>query len=214
MPATYDTDNARTVISESVTDLTIVIPVMKDKGGATFLGLWLCGWAFGEVIVAYVIVAGLLGIGPVPVHGMTWKTAIIAGLWLAGWTAGGVVAMYQLLWLVAGREEVLATAETLCISDAVPGWRRTRNYDMLKVSDLRAGYPFLLAPDVRLSKDYYRGGACIMFRDGGKAKAFGRNLGEEDARAIVEAFRRRFPAAVAAEPYADFADEGDEQQEE
>jgi len=85
-------------------------------GGALFLGIWLCFWAFGESIVLSILANGasvlLTGheISGRP-HAVEPVSMIGVGafllVWVTFWTFGGVMAIAELLRLVSSEETLL-----------------------------------------------------------------------------------------------------------
>jgi len=93
-------------------------------GGALFLGVWLCFWLVGEVIVVGVLVSGgwvmLTGrefsgqprtIEPVSVLGVGGFLLV----WVSFWTLGGAMAIAELLRLVSSEETLMIGPADLTI---------------------------------------------------------------------------------------------------
>ncbi len=79
-------------------------------GMAGFLAFWLCGWAFGEILVAGVLFTGLFT-RETPV-----LTQVFLGVWLGGWTLGGAFTIHTLWKLLRPTrpEIVLLEMDRLC----------------------------------------------------------------------------------------------------
>jgi hypothetical protein len=82
----------------------IPVPGAQRYSGAAFLAFWLCGWAFGEVMVAAQLARG------------GWHLFLIG--WLGAWTIGGGCAIYA-LWnlLRPSRPESVTLGEDLFVYD-------------------------------------------------------------------------------------------------
>jgi hypothetical protein len=91
-------------------------------GGATFLIVWLAGWAVGECFACWILGRGawslLTGQPPGVGHKqLEFGVALGAGLflifWLVLWTIGGLAAGHELLRLLFGRDILLARHDGL-----------------------------------------------------------------------------------------------------
>lgn len=91
---------------------------------ATFLGVWLCGWAVGEVMVAGILIALAIGwitgdpVGPNLESQGAGTTVVGVGfllVWLIGWTFGGVMAIRQLLRSVWAEDRLIAAGHGLVL---------------------------------------------------------------------------------------------------
>jgi hypothetical protein len=102
-----DTIRSRVTLDE-INGLEITIPAERNRWFIGFGGVWLIGWAFGEVMVAGWLVAMALGfpVGQGHVHGASMSPAAFMILWLAGWTVGGVIMMHAYIWQLRGRAAV------------------------------------------------------------------------------------------------------------
>ncbi len=87
----------------------ITIPSRKNWFIILFLGFWLMGWAFGEIMVLGIIgtsvFAAAVGKTPDASAGFLGVSGFLL-FWLAGWTVGGGYAIYLFLWQVTGKEVV------------------------------------------------------------------------------------------------------------
>jgi hypothetical protein len=82
---------------------------------AAFLLVWLCFWAAGETIVAYLLVRGAIALitgeplpeGPQPRLGPALAAGAFMLFWLAFWTVGGIAAMRELLKLLWSEDRII-----------------------------------------------------------------------------------------------------------
>ncbi len=91
-------------------------------GGAAFLGLWLCFWMLGEVLVGWILLAGgwslITGEPPGPGREpLAVGPSLFAGVfmlaWLAFWTLGGLMAWHEFFRLVWSGDRLLARTDGL-----------------------------------------------------------------------------------------------------
>lgn len=94
-----------------------------------FLAVWLCGWAFGEVMV----VGSLLGLLPQQLGGQTGFLLI----WLVLWTIGGLGAASYLMWTLFGREEIEVDLARLKHAYRLLGLAHVRAFEPSKIGTVR-----------------------------------------------------------------------------
>ena len=157
----------RYITTRDADGLTIRIPSKLNVFAVGFLMVWLCGWALGEVSVAKIIFFML------PKQPAPFAFLIV---WLCFWTFGGLGAMYQLLWQFSGREIIKTSSSAFGIKRELPGYSRTREYDLSQVRRLRVAPLF------------YRG-VCrenLAFDYGSKTVRFGADVDEAEAGSILQ----------------------------
>jgi hypothetical protein len=104
---------------------------------ATFLALWLVGWAFGELFALAALVHGLvawLGLGPAgPAAGVGGTSALLAGafllVWLTFWTLGGLVAIRELLRMLWAVDDLELNGDELVQIRRLGPLSRRRRFD-------------------------------------------------------------------------------------
>ncbi len=187
----------RCKIEEAAEGLVITIPARKRWFMILFVGFWLCGWAVGEVFEGGVLIQGLFG-GDAPWHEANGAFSI--GLlvfmlaWLGGWTVGGLFAIYAWLWNVAGRQVVTVGVDGIRIENAVPMWRRGKEYRLADVRSLRVAPEQLTMWTFREGMRFWGiGGGLLAFDYGAKTVRFGAGLDEAEAKMILAAIARRCP---------------------
>lgn len=175
----------RVAIEGGPEGLEIVIPASRSLFLVIFLGVWLVGWAMGEVNALSQALSGRMGL-PSPV----------LLFWLFLWTAGGLVALYVWLWRLAGKERILMGASTLRIKQDILGFGRTRVYELRKIRRLRV-VPLAAGSanrDVTAKLSGLAGGG-IEFEYENRAIQFGFSIDEAVARMIVDRMRQRYAFA-------------------
>lgn len=102
---------------------------------AGFLGIWLCGWAFGEVTVLGILLHTVwLFFNPPPSPAPAPSVgggAIVTGfllLWLIFWTFGGIMAIRELLRALWSTEIFLVTPEGLTVTRWLGPFRSQKQY--------------------------------------------------------------------------------------
>jgi hypothetical protein len=93
--------------------------------GAAFLGLWLCGWAAGEVfVVVFLVGIAWQGLTGQPIHpGLptiedSTAPLAVAGLlllWLTLWTLGGVAALWSFLRMLWAEDRLVVRSDALVV---------------------------------------------------------------------------------------------------
>ena len=104
--------------------------------GAAFLGVWLAGWAAGEVIVVGLLTIGgwslVTGRPPEPGRapleaGPSVAIGAFLALWLALWTFGGIAALYEFFRLLWSVDRITADPSGLDVTRRIGLFiRRTR----------------------------------------------------------------------------------------
>jgi hypothetical protein len=173
-------------IAESPRGLEVVVPARRSWFVPSFLGLWLCGWAAGEIAVSTQLLTSARDVG---------GARLFMLVWLAAWTLGGGFALYVFLWSLVGRERIVLTPSILSIQRELFGLGRLREYELIHVRDLRVSRDVYNPFDVRSGLQFWGiGGGAIAFDHGAGTVRFGAAIDEGEAKAIVE--RMRTHAAV------------------
>ena len=118
---------ARAVVNDSSEGLEIVIPAPRIWPVVFFLGLWLAGWATGEMFA----LRQILSPAPAPVK-------VFLAVWLAFWTFGGTAALSICVWMLVGHERVRLRPDALTIQREAFGLGPTRVYELDRILNLRA----------------------------------------------------------------------------
>ena len=162
--------------------VVVLIPARRRWLAIPFLGFWLVGWAFGEVMVARQL---LLGAGP--------ASAFLL-VWLSLWTLGGAFAMTALAWSVAGREVVSVASRTFSVRREVLGIGRTWEYDADRVHNLRVSTGGL---DAFSGSGGFRAwglsGGPVAFDYGARTVRFGAGVDEAEAASVIRELSEWLP---------------------
>jgi hypothetical protein len=180
----------RVTIEGGPEGLHIAIPTSRSLFLVVFLGVWLVGWAMGEVNALTQALSGRMGLpGPVLLF------------WLLLWTAAGLAALYVWLWRLAGKERVLLGASTLRVKQDILGFGRSRVYELRKIRRLRV----VPRPAGSANRDVTArisglAGGAIEFEYENRAIQFGSSIDETAARTIVERMTQRYAFAESPPP--------------
>jgi hypothetical protein len=176
--------------------LSITISLPRNQGNssaAAFLGVWLCGWAVGEVLAGWTLLRMVMD----PKHAMApgtsaGLTAVFIGVWLVGWTFGGLAAISALLTQLVGSERVTVGPEGLVLRRLPLG--RSRRFALAEVANLR--YDPTASVGRVLGGMAPRGSGVIAFDHPGGTQRFGLGLDEGEAKRIIRTIRDRFGASM------------------
>lgn len=161
----------------------IVIPALRVWPVPIFLGIWLCGWAAGEVSAVRTLLRG----------GAFVPGQLFMLVWVAGWTVGGGFALLGLAYMIAGREVISVARGNLVLRWEVLGIGRSKVFELGRISNLRVASAAAEAdPSVRRAA---RGGVVprlgsVAFDYRGATQRCGMLLDEDDARRVVEEIGR------------------------
>jgi hypothetical protein len=158
----------------------IIIPVRTNWFIVCFLGVWLCGWIVGEVMV------------PISMFSSGHQAPIpFMIFWLAGWTVGGCFAGLTFLWQLLGREVVRVENSSIITKKAIGSWGRTKEFDLGHVKNLRVAPIGINMFDPSAASQFWgMGGGIIAFDYGAKTFRFGRGIDEPEAKRLIEIIDR------------------------
>lgn len=173
----------RSTIADSSDGLRIIIPAHRNWFLLFFLSLWLCGWAFGEIMAP----ATMLRSSP-PLSAILFMV-----VWLTLWTVVGGFALYAWLWNVAGREILTIDEQKMTTRREVFGRGRSNIFDRIYINNLRVS-PVAYNPwDFKGSLYFWGiGDGTIAFDYGAKTYRFGTRLEEAEANQIIKAIQQRY----------------------
>ncbi len=186
--------------------LKVVIPSRKNYFAMFFLGFWLLGWAFGEIMVGGIFLAGIVQLlfktpEILPEVGKGGIAGLFGGglfmlVWLAIWTAGGGYALYTFLWQLTGKENIEVSFDLIKIQRAIFGFGRTKEYAATHIKDLRVT-PWAADHNIfgwsRASSVWGTSGGLLAFDYGAKTFRFAAGIDEAEAKQILEKVVARFP---------------------
>lgn len=104
-------------------------------GDAAFLGVWLLFWVVGEVMVAWLLVAGGIALltGQPPKPGQApletvpaLATGVFLTVWLAFWTLGGVFAGREFFRLTWSADRLAVRSDGIALTRRIGPWVRRR----------------------------------------------------------------------------------------
>src|SRR5690349_18108165 len=104
---------------------------------AAFLGLWLCGWAFGEGYAIWILGNGAcallsgtaFGSGPIRIGtGPFFGVGAFLVAWLVIWTIGGTAALQEFFRLLCGEDRLQAEGGGLSVLNRRGPFRKRREF--------------------------------------------------------------------------------------
>jgi hypothetical protein len=170
--------------------LFITIPSRKNWFLIPFLGIWLAGWAFGEIMVRGIILGGVFGNG-----GFDGVPILFLLVWFTGWTIGGAFAIYAFLWQLIGREEIEITSYSITISQVVAMFRRSKEYVSAHIKELRTS-PMGMNEMYKWSRSlafYGIGGGIIIFDYGVGTIRLGSGIDEAEGKQVIAEIQQKYP---------------------
>jgi len=117
---------------------------------ATFLAVWLCGWAFGESFALWMLVKGayalITGTPPDPGRApLQLGPAVMTGafllVWLTIWTVGGIGALGEFLRLVWGVDRIVASSGRLVVTWIRGPFRSSRSFERESIRRMALSSP-------------------------------------------------------------------------
>jgi len=175
-----------------------IVPSRKNWFTIFFLGFWLTGWAFGEIMVLGIMATSIFGAVAGKAPNATTGLLGVSGFllfWLAGWTVGGGFVIYTFFWQVAGKEVIEVSASGITIANKIFSFSRPKEFDSQYVKDLRVSQPAdsMWSPWGRAGQFWGRGQGIIAFDYGAKTYRFGSGLDEAEAKMILSEIAQRCP---------------------
>lgn len=175
--------DSRITITDTSHGLRIVIPGRRSWLVICFLGLWICGWAVAEAMVAIQLLNG-----DAPPEGEFFMLA-----WFGVWTVGGAFAIYAWLWQVLGKEIVIVHGQTCRVRRDIGRFGFDKEYDLLQMWNLCVEEVRFNPLDFSSSLQLWGiGGGVIAFDYGAKTYRFGAGLDEAEAKQTVTAIKKRY----------------------
>ena len=173
-------------MSQGRNGLEITIEPERKSGQSLMLLIWLAGWAAAELAV----LRELMGTGDS-------SHRIMLVVFLIAWTFAGFMAARAMLFSLGGRERIRISATELEHVVEAPLMRRSKTYDMNRVSNLRVGRgrsprSYGRPTDRRPKKGRIRQSGSIVFDYDGGMAGFGQGLDNEEAAAVVRELHARF----------------------
>ena len=157
------------------------IPARRNAFVSIFLGVWLVGWAVGEVAVLRQL------------QTVSGAPAIFLTVWMIGWTIGGLLATGAWLWMIGGREHVELRSGQLVQRFVLFGLSRSRAYDIGHVKNVRVSPEILTASSMNTAwRSWSFVGGMIAFDYGAKTIRIAGSIEEAEAATIVRRIEERY----------------------
>lgn len=177
----------RASIEHDGAGLRITIRPKAQLFGTAFLGLWMIGWAFGEINVGHQLFFGT------PENRFPAPGSLMIVAWLALWTLGGVWCLATFLWGIAGREIIELNARTLKRIKQIPILSRSKEYRVASIANLRltSMTPASWNDDNESLPSMTFSDGAISFDYGRSTYRLGSDLDEADAKYVIGEIRKR-----------------------
>ncbi|MCL5773623.1 MAG: hypothetical protein M1536_04515 [Firmicutes bacterium] len=176
-------ESGRAKIEDLGSQLKVIIPTPRNIAtvfAALFLLFWLGGWFTGEIFAVKQLIKGA------PSKGID---AFLL-FWLCGWTLGGAFVLATALWLIAGREIITISAETIKIEIKVFNIGLSKEYAMSEAKNFRLNSSGSSSFSQVGTMPFMTGGA-IAFDYGMRTIRFARGIDEAEASSLVDKFKER-----------------------
>jgi hypothetical protein len=168
----------RAIVTDTFLGVEILIPAQKNLGVIIFLGVWLCGWAFGEIFAIITVLGG----------GTDTDIGVKAFMlvWLFGWTIGGYFAFKMAIWSLIGKEIITVEHGQLTIDKKGAIFYSPKSYDVSDIKALRVQEDVYDSNNRRNTVNGFNNTGTIRFDYGMKTIKFGSGIDEAEAKAIIE----------------------------
>jgi hypothetical protein len=168
----------RAAVSEETEGVRISIPSKRSWGGL-FLAAWLCGWTVAGVSAA---------------RSLQHHFNLFLCFWLVGWVLGELAVCYAILYMLGGREVVLANSERLRCTTEIFGLGFPKSYLVREMRNLH------FQPASGVGKG--RRASRIAFDYGAKTITFGADLEEAEASELISRIQQRCAIVESSTPSA------------
>jgi hypothetical protein len=177
-------ENQRSHVTAIAGGIEVSIPSRRNYLVAAFMAFWLCGWAFGLVMVSHQLL-----------HPTEGTPMLFLAAWLGGWVIGGGFAILLLLWMLAGRERITVTNDAFRIRREAFALGWSRNYALSAVKNLRVVESPPPTPFGFGRRDPFGlTSGPFAFDYGARSKMFGAGLDVAEARTLLSRILAAMPA--------------------
>lgn len=180
----------RSKIEQTVDGLRITFPSSHHFIVDIFLFCWLLMWACGGLVVLGMLVFGIIEVMEGNPNFVFLKSSLLGLLalifmldWLGFWAIMGLAVAKTWLWGLAGKEVIVISANELKHIESVIVKKRSTEYELSAVKNLR-----VLMPNLSIPRDW----ATITFDYGYSSPKLGGHLTQAQADIIVTAIKQRF----------------------
>jgi hypothetical protein len=147
-------------------------------------------WACGGLVVLGILVFGIIEVMEGNPNFVFLKSSLLGLLaliftfaWLGFWAIAGLAVAKTWLWGLAGKEIIVISANELKHIESVILKKRSKEYELSAVKNLR-----VLTPNLSIPRDW----ATITFDYGYSSPKLGGHLTQAEAAVIVAAIKQRF----------------------
>ncbi len=202
--STARSSRSRVTIEEQNGNLLITIPARRRWFHFIFFGIWLVGWAIGEVVVAVFLPITLLAwvLGDQEARGDVG----FLGPWFTAWTLGGFFFGRGWIWQLSGRELLTLNNEGLTVTRITRLSKRARHFPSVEIRNMRADAGPLGPVNFLIGAQWadwfelwgFSGGRIAIDLDRGRVNV-GAGASYDEAQEVVAAIKERYPTLIISE---------------
>jgi hypothetical protein len=179
-------EKPRYTIQQTGSSVVVSAPARRNWLILIFILVWLGGWTVG-------------GAQAIPQAIQPGEQQAFMAFWSIGWLLGELYAIAIVVWQLAGREELILSANSLVHRVAAGGLNRRREFSSANIKHLRAT-PQTTSPLMDQGRwmppIFGAGHGSIAFDYGAKTYRVGAGLDEAEARLVLGEIRKFFPRMV------------------
>ena len=170
--------SGRAIFNEGFNGLEITIPSKRNWFILLFSSVWLCGWAFGEVMVTKTVFFSDTDIG----------ANLFMLVWLVGWTVGGLFVFSMLVWTLVGKEVITLKPGEMMLERKAFFLGRSKTYSLQEAKDFKACPALQDAQAIRARQfnHPFSNNGAIQFDYGMKTIRFASDIDEAEAKSILQ----------------------------
>jgi len=173
----------RHTVEKSDNLVRVTLPSKKNVFYFLFVGFWFYLWGY--------LFYGLSSIRieankTVETGSFFFYISICLSFFFLALLAMGIFGVSRVGWLLAGKEVIETTPQTLTITRQIYRWKKSKEYSAEKIRGLRTNTQSLsmFLPERRV-KRFLGGGGMIAFDYEAKTFTFGLNINETEAKQII-----------------------------
>lgn len=102
----------------------------------------------------------------------------------------GIQGVYIISWELFGKEIIEKNSHTFCISKQIFRWKRSRNFSIEEVLDIRVNTQYPNNNFIMLYQELTKRNGRIAFDYGAKTYRFGLDIDEAEAKQIIKAINQ------------------------
>ncbi|WP_139111148.1 hypothetical protein [Stappia indica] len=167
----------RVAVHRAPEGAVIIVRAKRHLLIMAFFLFWLCGWTVGGFSAAGALVSGAMKGNP----------SLFLVAWLGAWAVGWVLATASVLWMFAGKEQLVVTRTGVTKTVSIPILSRSWHYNPAHIARIRRHVvPQPLFGQRGFDNPLGTSGG-VAFDYGQTTVTFGTSIDDAEARLIMEA---------------------------